>query len=647
MNDLDALKVILQKVRKRIRIIYTMNGLAKGLFWGSLAAAIVIALYKVLPVPTEFLLLGVGTWAILIITGCIISLRRPLSILHAAHWLDEKQQLKERISAAVEMSADPAAKEWSSLLVADARNHVQNINLHQILPMHLPKICQWTLLVLILGAGLGFVPEHRSERYIQKKREIETIKEAGRNLANITRRKLVQSPPSLESTRQNIQNVSVLGDHLLKATLTRNEALKDIANVADKLKQETRQLAQNAAFKRMEKAARESSASSASTPSELQKKLDEMSQQMGRQSTNAAALEQLKKDLQQAKEAAQGLANSNQNEGNNNNKDQLEKTLSSLARKAQDLGVSVPSLDNAIDALASAQTELFVRELNAALNDLEKMREMSQAMQQLQQQIEAAAKNLAEQLEKGQARTAQETLNKMVEVLKSSNANPEQLKKILQEVTEAIKPAAEYGKVADLLKQAAGNMASKNNEGAAQKLDEAAKELERLLAEMGDLDSLQAMMESLEKASMSVGTGLNWGQCQGNMLGRGKGGKGGKGFGTWVDEEGWQQYPEYSELWENPEDDRGNMDARSRTDRGDGQLSENLDSTKIRGRMSPGGSMPSITLKGVSIKGQSSVAYQEAAVAAQSQAESALNQDLIPKAYRGAVKDYFDDMKNK
>jgi hypothetical protein len=55
--------------------------------------------------------------------------------------------------------------------------------------------------------------------------------------------------------------------------------------------------------------------------------------------------------------------------------------------------------------------------------------------------------------------------------------------------------------------------------------------------------------------------------------------------------------------------------------------------------------MPSITLKGVSIKGQSSVAYTEAATAAQSDARAALNQDQVPRAYQGTVKDYFDDLK--
>ena len=55
--------------------------------------------------------------------------------------------------------------------------------------------------------------------------------------------------------------------------------------------------------------------------------------------------------------------------------------------------------------------------------------------------------------------------------------------------------------------------------------------------------------------------------------------------------------------------------------------------------------MPSITLKGVSIKGQSKIAYTEAVTRAQSEAQSALSQEQVPRAYQGAVKDYFDDLK--
>ena len=81
------------------------------------------------------------------------------------------------------------------------------------------------------------------------------------------------------------------------------------------------------------------------------------------------------------------------------------------------------------------------------------------------------------------------------------------------------------------------------------------------------------------------------------------------------------------------------------TDRGDAELNDALKPDKVKGQFSPGGHMPSITLKGVSIKGESRVALEESTVAAQADAQSALSQKKVPRAYQGAVREYFDDQK--
>jgi hypothetical protein len=154
-----------------------------------------------------------------------------------------------------------------------------------------------------------------------------------------------------------------------------------------------------------------------------------------------------------------------------------------------------------------------------------------------------------------------------------------------------------------------------------------------------------ASLEALKKASMCVGNGMSFGQCNSRGSGWKPGGKMGKGgFGTWAEENGWMTIPQMSELWDNDEDSR-NLAARGITDRGEGDLADGLNPDKIRGQMSPGGQMPSITLKGVSIKGQSKVDYSQAIATAQSDAQSALGDEKVPRAYQGAVRDYFDDLK--
>src|SRR5262249_9440052 len=148
-----------------------------------------------------------------------------------------------------------------------------------------------------------------------------------------------------------------------------------------------------------------------------------------------------------------------------------------------------------------------------------------------------------------------------------------------------------------------------------QSLADAAEELQRLLDQFGDAKALQATLAALDRASMCIGTGQGWGQCKSLIPRFGRGGKPGRGVGTWADEMGWGYIREIIERWDNSGIQRPDMDPRGLTDRGEPELADNLAPTKVRGQFSPGGSMPSITLKGVSIKGQSTVGYKEAVVA--------------------------------
>ena len=235
----------------------------------------------------------------------------------------------------------------------------------------------------------------------------------------------------------------------------------------------------------------------------------------------------------------------------------------------------------------------------------------------------------------------------MMDQLKSANLTPEQLKKMLSEVSKAVDPASKYGKVGEHLKKAAESMQKDQKSGASKSLSDAAKELAKLQEQMNDATSLSAELDALNQASASVGTGQSWSKCQGqgSKPGFGKGGKPGSGVGTWADEDsGWGAAPAMTDHWDNTGKVRPDTDPKGLTDR-PADMNDALKPTKVKGQFSPGGQMPSITLKGVSIKGQSKVQIEEASVSAQADAQSALNQEKVPRAYQGAVRDYFDDLK--
>jgi len=244
--------------------------------------------------------------------------------------------------------------------------------------------------------------------------------------------------------------------------------------------------------------------------------------------------------------------------------------------------------------------------------------------------------------------------------LKSGQLSQEQLQKMMDEVSRAIEPGSQYNNVGELLKQASQQMQNGNKGQAADSLAQAAKELQKLQQQLGDVQALMAAMDALDRAELALMTGKKWEECQGagckacngegcklcRKGGWGQGGRGAHGVGTWADETGWVPVPDEQHATDNAGINRPDMDPRGVTDRA-ANVNPNLLPTKVRGQMSQGGPMPSITLKGVSIKGQSTVDYEQAAAAAQNEAQSALNQDKVPRAYQNAVRDYFDDINKK
>jgi hypothetical protein len=645
MSNLQVIQSALEGAARRRRWAKALKTMWQGLLIGAILSLCLIGVYHLAPLPIwTIMVAGLVPFPFMLGGLALGGLRKP-ALPEVARWLDSRERLKERLSTAWELETEPQpeAGSWRELVLSDAAEHARKLDPRRTFPLGLPKSTRWALILLALGAGLGFVPEYRSKSYLQKKADDQNIKEAGRQLGDLTRHNLEQHPPALEPTQKSLEVVTNLAEHLTRAKLTRSEALKDLANVAEKVKDQLRELGKDPALRRLEQAARSATGGDSQSASSLQKEMESLRKQLGTPVGNPDALDKIKKQLEKLQETAKGMADKN-SPGTDAERQKLSESLSSLSKDVQDLGLQLPELDQAIEALAANQTDMFLKDLQAATADLEKMRDMAKQLQQLQQQVEKLGKDLAEQLKNGQPEAAQQTLQKMISQLNSANLSPEQLQKMMDEVSKAVNPAGNYGKVADHLKDAAKQMQGKNQSGAAQSLAAASKELEKLMQQMGDAQELQATLDALKQASMAIGSGQGWRAAQLGYPQAGKGGQPGSGVGTWADENAAWDGQMYKG-WDNSGVVRDDTDPRGHSDRGEAELSDALRPDKVKGQFSPGGQMPSITLKGVSIKGQSKVGYEEAVTAAQSDAQSALSQEKVPRAYQGAVRDYFDDLK--
>jgi hypothetical protein len=660
MNELSTIQSALEQAARRQRLSRALRGLWFGLLIASTVWLATLVAFKVYPLPLITFAISGALGLACVVVGAVVGGWRKPTVTETARWVDVKQNLKERLSTALEVSQTPTDGEWKNLLVRDAAEHARGLDARQLLPFHLPKFARWALVLLAVAAGLGFVPEYRSKALQQKQADAAIIKDTGKQLAEVTRRAIENKPPTLEPTAKALEQVEELGAQLNKASLTKTEALKEISSVREKIEKEAKDLPPPPT-KALEKAARENNAGSSSQSQDgLQKQMDALQKSLGAAAGNdPEKLDKMKSDMAKAQKMAANLPDKESPEGKAA-REQLQQMMSSMAQQMESAGVSAENLEDALKALEQGNIDQFLKDMDVAANDLQKLSDMAKQLQAMQQQnAEQMGKDLAEQLKKGQTDAAQKTLAQMASQLKKGQMTKEQLDKMLSEVSKAVDPASEYGKVAQHLKDAVKQMQQCNNpgssdgqkqqakEGAAQSLADAQKELEKLAQQMADAQQLAETLAMLEKAQQAIASGKGWGQCKGAGFnprpGNGRAGKA-SGVGTWTDDTGWTYYPK--DVPQDPVDNsaiqRPDMDARGLTER-DTSLNENLSPTKVKGQLDPKGQMPSVTLKGVSIKGQSKVQYEEAAAAAQKEAQSALNQDQVPRAYRGAVRDYFDD----
>ena len=318
--------------------------------------------------------------------------------------------------------------------------------------------------------------------------------------------------------------------------------------------------------------------------------------------------------------------------------------MADLAKMADQMGLELPNIDHALQALESSDIDQFLKNLSIAGENLKKMADLAEAMRNMQMQMAEVGKTLGEQLEKGQVPAALESLQEMISNLDSALLAPEQLERMIQELQEALEPAESFGDCSSCLSSARDKAKAGHKAGASKSLAEAAEQLKKVLQQMDDMQNMMATLQNLERAQLAVGNFQTFGSSKIQVTGSSNNKPGG-GVGTWGNDSYQLTPDDLAQQWNNSDFSRSNMDARGNTDRGDGNVPEDLVSTRIKGKLNPNGSMPSITLRGVSITGNSRVQFQEAVSAAQSDARNALNQDKVPRAYRGSVRNYFDDLK--
>jgi hypothetical protein len=155
--------------------------------------------------------------------------------------------------------------------------------------------------------GLGFVPEYRSKAYIEKQQDAQASRKSENTLSK-SRTRLWNIARRLGKTRKAMEKREELGLRMDKGVLTRNDALKDLANVADKLKQQLQDLGKkNPSFKALEHEARDPNNPAAPPAAPPIRSKWTTCKSPGQSGENPAALDKLAEQMQQLQKAAAGM----------------------------------------------------------------------------------------------------------------------------------------------------------------------------------------------------------------------------------------------------------------------------------------------------------------------------------------------------
>ena len=191
-----------------------------GLWIGVCLWLVAIVAYKLMPVSESIVFWVVITGLALPLAGLAVGLAKRFAARDTARWLDQETGLKERLSTAVELTeSDAKNSEWSNLVIRDAARAASEIEPKKLLPLRLPALCNWILMVLIACFALGFVPEHRSKAYLDQQRDNANIEEVGTHLENLTKWQVKENQPHFDPTEKALESVQDLGREFQKGEL--------------------------------------------------------------------------------------------------------------------------------------------------------------------------------------------------------------------------------------------------------------------------------------------------------------------------------------------------------------------------------------------------------------------------------------------
>ena len=628
----SAITEALAQITSRLRLERWVHHAARGGLIGTVPAfvAIVLAHFDVLP---EWLPLEAALAAPIVLgiaAGTVTAFLRPISQMDAARLAEARLGLKERLSSALEFekspqSSDPETATLRRLQMADAAAHAQRLKSAQAVPLRLPWEAKAFLGALALIALALILPKLPVFIPPSVKLERQIVQKTGAKLDKTA--KLIQKQADaqrLPGAKRTAAQIQQLAKRMEAGRMDKKQAMVKMSQLTQQMRQE------------QQKAAQANSSAGGKSMADA-----------GRQLAQAMAAGQNAAGSS-AKQAGQGQKNggSGQKAGQKSGQNSGTGAKSGATPNS---GFNVPPAGSKPGASQTSQNP-------AQTPSSPELQKAAQAMQQNDSQaLSQQLRQAADKIQSGsmtpaqQQQTAQD-LQKLADALK--NTPMPETQKHAQAAADALKRGDKQGAASELKKAAASAEKESQQQADQQAQSDAAQGVEDAQSQMAGANSPGDVSDSPSQPGQGQGKG------KGKGSGKGQGTGDGDGLGDGSDLKG--SSGKHGSGKGNGGSGGGGKGGGTPSDTGNGssplkhlgKATPNPQGAKLYfGR--PLNSGPSKTgpakkvgsnPNGTPGNTASQVPYYNYVGPAQKSAESAMDKEDIPPAYRSDVRKYFNSL---
>ncbi len=249
-----TLQMVLSRTVRRARLGYLLRGWCAGWLLGAALSSLLLALAWALhwdvlvEYPAGILLLGAAA-------GLVYGATRKVREEQVARWLDRQAHTQERLSTAQWLLQRGVRDEMEQMQLQDAESHAENLHLHRLARVPVPRSLWGAMALTALAVFLWFAPDMAWFQSAQTRQEKQAMRSAGERAEQMAKEWRQQATgQDREKMRRLAAQLEALAKQMKRARLSKREAMVKMSRLQREAEEQQRRLAEANSGKPLQRA---------------------------------------------------------------------------------------------------------------------------------------------------------------------------------------------------------------------------------------------------------------------------------------------------------------------------------------------------------------------------------------------------------